>query len=224
MKQEIVSLVAFLSTTFNSCPTYLSPVAGNLLAEKPAAVQVLAQQSLKLTNRDDSQFVNQVFVDNILLALAYLKGRQAGRQVDWNQIRQPTTISFILNPGEVFAFHNNVLPEFKDQVVKTMNSSFVADEGYRSSGFMVGDGVCHLASLINWTATEAGLKVMAKVDHNFRLIPDIPKQYGTSIRYSQTGNNSQNQNLYLTNNFDYRIEFKFKAEKDSLTLQIIKRD
>jgi len=109
-------------------------------------------------------------------------------------------------------------------VIKTTESKFIASEGYRSSGFIVGDGVCHLASLINWVATEAGLEVTAKVNHDFRPIPGIPRQYGTSIRYSQSGHNSQNQNLYIKNNFSFSVEFKFTVRKEKVELTIVKKN
>jgi len=70
------------------------------------------------------------------------------------------TETFSLNPGEVFAFHANVLPEFENPVI-TMNSKFYIEEGYKAIGGLGGNGVCHLASLINWVGSEAGLEVTA---------------------------------------------------------------
>lgn len=204
MTQGLVSLLVFASLAFSNQPNLISPLVEPLAAREEQE-EVLALKSLDLTNRYENDFVNDVFKYNILLAV--------------DNIGE----SFILQPGEVFAFHDNVLAEFKNGVVKTTNSHFMADEGYKSSGFIVGDGVCHLASLMNWAASEAGLEVVAKVDHNFRLIPDIPKEYGTSIRYSQSGHNSQNQNLYIKNNKDFAIEFKFRVEENSLELAVIKK-
>lgn len=204
MTQGLVSFIAFVTTAFFPYPTLISPVVGDLVAEQKQE-KVLVSHSLDLINRHENEFVNQVFKDNILLALDYLGP------------------SFVLQPGEVFAFHENILPEYKDKVVKTMGSHFMASEGYRSSGYIVGDGVCHLASLINWVASEVGLEVIAKVNHNFKPIPGIPKKFGTSIRYSPSGYNSQNQNLYIKNNFDFPLIFRFKIEKERVKLEILKK-
>ena len=78
-------------------------------------------------------------------------------------------------------------------VVKTMESQFMTDQGYRVISGLGGNGVCHLASLINWAASEAGLAVEARADHSFARIEGVPREYWTSIRYSQSGGNSQNQ-------------------------------
>ena len=215
MKQEIIAVLSLVTTTFSSYSTVISPVAEKVVVEKKQE-EVLASQQLDLTNRYDSQFVNQVFKDNIVLALVYLKGEKSEKE--------EFEVSFVLQPGEAFAFHENILTEFKDEVIKTTESKFIASEGYRSSGFIVGDGVCHLASLINWVATEAGLEVTAKVNHDFRPIPGIPRQYGTSIRYSQSGHNSQNQNLYIKNNFSFSVEFKFTVRKEKVELTIVKKN
>lgn len=218
MTQGLVSLLAFINIAFSSQPDFISPLADHLVIEQE---EILASQALDLDNRDKKEFVNQVFKDNILLALYYLKGEEVKREVDWQKVKKPFSVEFVLQPAEAFAFHENILVEYKNGVVKTMGSRFLAKEGYRSSGWIIGDGVCHLASLINWVSFEAGLEVRAKVNHNFRSIPGIPREYGTSIRYSQSGHNSSNQNLYIKNNFDFPLVFRFEVKKEKVELKII---
>ena len=172
--------------------------------------KILVSHALDLNNRDEDRFINKVFKENILLAVSRIPGPA------WN--------GFTLQPDEIFAFHENVLPEYKSKIVKTMESKFIASEGYLSSGWIFGDGVCHLASLINWTASEAGLETIARVKHDFRPIPGVPDDYWTSIRYSKAGNNSQNQNLYIINKLNYSVEFRFEADENKIELKILKRN
>jgi len=190
----------------------------------------LAQESMDLTNRYPDKWVNEVFSDNILLTLHYLKGDMENLQIspigqivpDWQKIRESFEVSFELKPGEVFAFHDNLLPEFKDKVVQTTNSHFIWDEGFKSDGYLIGDGVCHLASLMNWAASEAGLKVTAKVSHDFLPVPGIPKEYGTSIIWTpDASRNSANQNLYIENTLAYPVKFTFTVKSNKITLIIM---
>lgn len=200
---------------------------------------VLARNVLDLTTRLPSQYGSQVFADNILLALHYLKGDEGDfkldpekpyhpANMDWEHVREPFEISFTLEPGEVFAYHENVLPEFdppsasRRRRIVTMNSRFYIQEGYKSLAGLGGNGVCHLASLINWVASEAGLEVTAKANHNFAPISGVPKEYGTSIRYAETGHNSQNQNLYVKNGFEEPVTFEFEADSQKVILTITK--
>lgn len=196
-----------------------------------AQSQIVSERKLDLTDRWPDEYGNQVFADNILLALHYLKQERYQREekyqknqkeIDWEEIRKPFEVSFELKPGQMFAFHPNVAPEYADAVVQTMNSRFYTDEGYKSFGGLGGNGVCHLASLINWVASEAGLEVIALVDHNFFPIPGVPKTYGTSIRFAPTGGNSQNQNLYIRNNFDVPVRFVFAVNSNSVDLKILR--
>jgi vancomycin resistance protein YoaR len=161
--QLFLGLLSLFNTGFLPQPKLISPITEDLMivnAQGPKqeikTKEILASQTIDLAKRDKNSFVNQVFKDNILLALSHLD-------------------SFVLQPGEVFAFHDNFLDEYEDKVVKTVGSEFNANEGYRSSGLVVGDGVCHLASLMNWVASESGLAVQAEVDHDFRSIPGVPK-------------------------------------------------
>lgn len=194
MKEQILALVALISTTLSVASSAVEPLISPVVE-----TQVLAEHQLDLTNREPNPFANEVFAYNILLALGYLG-----------------TESFVLQPGEVFAFHGNVLPEFANPAL-TMNSRFFIEEGYKSVGGLGGNGVCHLASLMNWTASEAGLEVLAKANHSFAPVPGVPKEYGTSIR-----SQNKNQNLYIKNGFDYPVTFVFSADNGEVSLKIRK--
>jgi len=237
MFQALFGLLTFFQFGFKDQKGLISPVPDDLLVENQPLVteekkeEILAVRKLDLTERDQNPYVNQIFKHNILLALSFsplldfllpiqerLPAGEAGSPLDETGIKY----GFILEPGQVFAFHENFSEEFKLKKVITLNTKFSSSEGYQSPGTISGDGVCHLASLINWAASKAGLKVQAKVNHQFRAIPGIPDEYGTSIRYSKTGLNSQNQNLYIENTFDFPVEFRFTVNEDNLELEVVK--
>lgn len=209
MRKNLISF-AFLGLSF------LSPFEA-LVPTVPVAV---AEKSLDLTTRYPDPWVNGVFRDNILLTLHFLAG-DVKEKPDWEKIRQPFEVSFTLAPGEIFAFHENVLPEFEDRVVKTTGAHFNWQDGFKSDGWLTGDGVCHLASLMNWVASEAGLRVVAHVNHDFLPVPGVPREYGTSIFWLPSGGwRSQNQNLYIENTFDYPIKFTFEITPDKVVLTL----
>lgn len=209
-----------------------------------AKEQVMARQELNLTNRiPNYPDGNEIFSDNILLSLHYLKGdvqelkvkdnsRPASQQggqaqaisgpddIDWKKVRQPFEVDFVLKPGEIYAFHNNILPEFNPPAggaKYTMNSRFYMDEGYKALGGLGGNGVCHLATLVNWAAEDAGLESVARVNHDFYPVPGVPREYGVSI-FSV----SAEQNLYIKNNFGVPVKFEFKADEKKVALSISK--
>lgn len=182
---------------------------------------ILAQHTYSLSNRYTNTFVNDVFAENILLTLSYMEGLPHNQKIDWEKVRQDSTYSFVLKPGETFAFHDQVLNQYKDNVVKTTNSDFSSDQGFRSDGWLVGDGVCHFASFIHVVASEAGLAVDAPTNHNFAKIEDVDKKFGTSIYYLKDGPSvSEKQNLYVTNTLDKPLEFIFDHQADSLKIVI----
>lgn len=201
----------------------------SFLSPSVSQVKPLALHEISLENRQADRYVNEVFKDNILLNLAYLDGRvKKSSDINWDEVRKPFTYEFTLNPSETFAFHEDVLPKFAGkglpadrQVVKTTNAHFNFDDGFKSDGFLFGDGVCHLASLINWVAKDAGLEVQAPVNHDFREIPEIPREFGTSIYYypGQRFTNAQ-QNLYITNNFKNPVVFKFHYDGEKLKIEV----
>ncbi|MFZ5366582.1 MAG: hypothetical protein ACOZBZ_04905 [Patescibacteria group bacterium] len=238
MREQILALVTLASTTLS----VVSSAVGPLVSPVPE-VQVLAEHTLDLGTRNKNPFVNEVFADNILLALHYFKGDADGFKLDpeksgpgninWEKVREPFESVLVLQAGEIFAFHGFLLREYQGLNVKTGKTKYTHSEGYKTVGGLPGNGVCHLASLINWTASGAslaldgesrrtGLEVVSKVNHNFLPVPGVPREFGTSIRYSPNGaRNSQNQNLYIRNNLGIPITFVFRANSSSVTLMIV---
>lgn len=186
--------------------------------------QILSSREISLTNRHRVASVGNVFKDNILLNLAYLSGKATNaKPVDWQKVREPAIYEFTLKPGEVFAFHDNVKPEYQGRVVKTTNAHFSEQEGFLFSGLYYGDGVCHFASLIYWAAKDAGLKTESPVDHDFAVIPEIPDEYGVSIFYSfGSYETNMRQNLYIENAFDYPVTIRFQNAYDKLKVSVVK--
>lgn len=177
---------------------------------------VLAKRTMSLENRYPDAWVNEVFKDNILFTVAYM---EKGAKANMNQVKKPFTYTFTLKPKESFAFHDDLLADYKSRVVKTTNAHFNAQEGFKSDGYLYGDGVCHLASLMYWVAKDANIKTIAPTNHDFRNIPDVPREFGVSI-YSipgQLGTNSQ-QNLYITNTLEKPLTFRFEYDGKNLTL------
>lgn len=168
---------------------------------------VLASRSFSLENRYDNSFVNEVFKYNILLTLKYMGN------------------SFTLKPGEAFAFHDQILPEFQGSVVKTTNAHFNYQDGFRSDGDLYGDGVCHLASLMYWAARDAGLIAISPVDHDFAKINEIPKEYGVSIKF-MPGDfaGSSRQNLYIVNNLQTAVTFNFNYDRTNLKVNLLQAE
>jgi VanW like protein len=186
--------------------------------KKVDARYVLAQHTMPLGDRYAVPSVNTVFRDNILLALAYMAGTvKSPNQINWDTLHKPTTYDLTLQPGEVFAFQDAILPEFAGKKIVTTNAHFDGSEGFVSDGYLYGDGVCHFASLITWVASDAGLKVVAPTRHDFAKIPDIDRIYGTSIYAGDP-----RQNLYVENTFDKPIHLIFTYENDAMTVRVEK--
>jgi len=181
----------------------------------------LASHEMSLEKRYDVASVNEVFKDNILLNMAYLRQKPVNsKSVDWNSVKQPFTYQFSLEPGQTFAYHGDIKQGYSN-VVKTTNAHFNAQEGFKSDGYLYGDGICHLASLIYWTAKDAGLAAEAPTNHDFMKINEIPKQYGVAIYNApgQTATNT-NQNLYVTNSTAKTVNFVFAYDGHNLTTRI----
>ncbi|OGH13341.1 MAG: hypothetical protein A2687_05140 [Candidatus Levybacteria bacterium RIFCSPHIGHO2_01_FULL_38_26] len=85
----------------------------------------------------------------------------------------------------------------------------------------MGNGVCHLASLIYLAAKTAGLDAYAPTSHDFAVIPEISKEFGVSI-YSYPGHVTANarQNLYITNNKKNPVIFEFIYDGENLKLSV----
>lgn len=198
----------------NNLQNFLSPSSSE---------QLVAQKEMSLDNRQPDSFVNDVFKKNILLNLAYLNGKVTkASDIKWDEVEKPFQYEFKLEPNKTFAFHSDVKAQYQDLLVKTTNAHFNATEGFKTDGYLFGDGVCHLASLINWVAKEAGLSVEAPTNHDFANIPDIPKEFGVSI-YSNPfskGSNTE-QNLYITNNKAKPISFKFEYQNNKVRVSVI---
>jgi hypothetical protein len=168
---------------------------------------VRSERSFSLANRTPDPWVNDIFRYNILHTLSRMNSQ---------------TYSFTLNSGEVFAFHEDVLPEFSGKVVKTMNAHFNYSDGFKSDGYLYGDGVCHLAALLYWAARDAGLEALAPTNHDFANIPEVPKEYGVSIYFSPGARQSNAQhNLYITNTLNKAINFAFAYDGTNLSVKVI---
>lgn len=185
--------------------------------------QVSVVHAISLTDRYPNKIVNDVFKDNILLSLAYLKGDVSNpKDINWEKLRKPNHFQFTLHPNQTFAFHDSVLPQYQNKVALTSHSHFNYQEGFKSDGYLYGDGVCHLASLFNWTAKDAGLQVNSPINHDFMPIPEIPKSFGTAIFYNPAQTYaSENQNLYITNNKGKDITFDITSSNDGVEIQVI---
>jgi len=198
------------------------PVQGFASLDVISPSRELSRHEMPLNDRYPEPTVNQVFADNILLNLHYLAGSvKNASEIDWEKIRRPFTYEMVLQPGDVFAYHDSVLPQYQRKIVQTTNSHFNAQDGYLSSGYLYGDGVCHLASLINWAARDAGLSVTAPVNHDFRDIPDVPREYGTAIYYMPGDPAiSQQQNLYVENTKSVPVAIVFESDGNKVTITV----
>lgn len=203
-------------------------VALHLLTRSPITVpktQVLAEQTLSLNDRyPSSPSVNTVMKENILLTLAYMDKPGLTPKEASQASQSPMQFTVTLRPGEVFAFHDAILPKYEGKVVGTTNAHFASSEGFKSDGYLFGDGVCHLASLMSQVAQRAGLVVDAPTPHDFATIPDIPKQFGVSI-YSSPANRSGSaaQNLYITNPYKQDIQLVVESKNSKVNIRVAKR-
>lgn len=181
-----------------------------------ASSVALASRSFSMEDRYNNKFVNDVFKDNILLTIAYMdKTVTSKANLDWTKVEAPFHYEFTLQPGAVFAFHDGILPKYKANVVKTTGVEFNSEEGFKYDGDLVGDGVCHLASFINWVAKDAGLDSYAPSNHNFAKINDVPKEYGVGILAP-----SEYGNLYVTNNKTVPVTFAFDFDGTNLKVSV----
>lgn len=215
----------FFIVMFKTIPYLISLLISlNNPAITGSSDMVLSNKSISLEERYSDKFVNGVFKDNILLTLGYMDGDiKEKSEIVWSDIEKPQNFGFALKPGESFAFHDQVLPEYDQNIVKTTNAHFNYKDGFKSDGYLMGDGVCHLASLIFWAAKDAGLNAFAPTNHDFAKINEVPKEYGVSI-YNLPGNFnlSARQNLYIKNIYDKPVVFLFNYNGTDLTLNIIR--
>ncbi len=214
LTNQLVSISAAAALTFGQ-------VVPSLVPPQPAA-QVVASHEISLENRYPLKSVSEIFKDNILLNLAYMQGKVTSKNnLNWDEVKRPFHYELSLNPGEVFAFHDDVLDTYKGKKGKTTQAHFTADEGFKSDGYLFGDGVCQLASLIYWVAKDAGLDSLAPTNHNFMTIPEISSEYGVSIYANPySGSSNASQNLYITNNRVIPITFLFDYANDKLKVSV----
>lgn len=204
-------------------------MGNTLLFNMPAFVpekqpELVATRSMSLTNRamPGSQ-MNEVMKENILLTIAYMRGIVPDRaNVPWSEVTKPFTYTFELKSGETYAFQKDSLPEFKNSITKTIDVNFGAQDGYKHDGYLMGDGVCHLASLFYWAAKDAGLTAVAPTNHNFMPIPEIPREYGVAI-YSMPDNPAGNaqQNLYVKNDNTEPVKFEISYNGEKLNVKVL---
>ncbi len=201
------------------------PVADDLWSYLLPPKRILAQETLNLSNRHRNSFVNEVFGDNILLTLFYLRNGGTSQPVSRDEFRKSFHYEFTLSPGDLFAFHEDLMNSFSTARPRTTNAHFGANEGFRSDGYLTGDGVCHLASFLNMTAKSASLMVLAPTNHDFAEIPDIPKVYGTSVYFHPSTRTSNTlQNLYIVNNRQKPVVFVFNYHDNLLELKILETE
>lgn len=183
---------------------------------------ILSTENFSLSDRYDVPEVNKIFSDNILLTLNYMDGKiKEGEKVSWDKVEAPAEYKIVIKPGETFAFHDNVLPKYQGKISATTNAHFNSEDGFKSDGWLVGDGVCHLASFMNVAARKAGLLVDAPTRHDFAKIPDVSKELGVSIYYSPNdANSSALQNLYITNTRSKSVAFIFDYKDNALNIKV----
>lgn len=201
-------------------------MGNTLLFGVPQAAQneAIYSKHMSLENRYANKAVNDVMKDNILLTLAYMRGLvHNSSDIDWERVRKPFDYVFTLKPGETYAFQKDSLPEFEHSIVVTTDLHFASQEGFKSDGYLFGDGVCHLASLFYWAAKDANLTAVAPTNHDFAQIPEIPREYGVAI-YSQPNekNTNAHQNLYIQDNFPVSVTFEVSYDGKNLEVKIKK--
>ncbi len=224
IQTALISLVT-ASTLMLTPAEFPTTASAQLTAQPQQAQKELSSRSMSLNKRYGGvDLPENAYKDNILLNLAYMSGQVKSRNdINWDSLRKPFSIQFSLEPGQRFADHDVQLAEYAQNVVLTTNSNFGAGDGYKYSDGLYGMGVCHLASLINWVASDAGLESVAPTNHDFYPIPEIPKQYGVAIYNSPDSLvASANQNLYIKNNLDSKVTFRLDFDGDNLEVTIVK--
>lgn len=223
IQTALVSGLLASSLAFNQAefPTTASAVL------KPEAVYAqteLSSHTMSLNNRFGYDLPENAYKDNILLNLAYIHGSvKTKSDINWDELKKAKTIEMTLEPGQMFVYHDLIDPKYNGQSIKTVHTNFGAGDGYKFSDGLYGMGVCHLASLIHWAALDAGLESIAPTNHDFYAIPEVPKEYGVAIYSSPDSvSASEKQNLYIKNNFDSKVTFKFDFDGVNLKISVSK--
>lgn len=218
MRKKIVS---FLFVLF--CFTIW---VGPLAADKPAFQdETVSKRVMSLNKRYKNEFVSEVMKKNILLTLAYMQHKITdSKHIYWQNVEKPFRFSILLHPGDVYAFHSTILPEYKTKHVTSVDLTFTSEEGFLSDGDLVGDGVCHLASLIQYAAVDSGLSSLAPTNHDFAAIPEVPKAFGVSIfNYPPHVASNAYHNLYITNTKKNDIRITFEYDGSDLGVSFVER-
>src|ERR1051326_4554076 len=102
--------------TSNIIPAVATAVALTVHTLQPLPqnqnMHALAFHLMPLGDRYPVASVNDVFKDNILLTLAYMRGDMPKKQLTWNDVKKPFHFEFTLQPHENFAFHDTALPQY----------------------------------------------------------------------------------------------------------------
>lgn len=216
--QIVATIMSVLAFGLNANALVLNQVTNQTVETKKEIV--LGQKEFSLEKRYAIKSVNEVMKKNILLNLAYMNGTVTKKaDIDWAKVTSPFHFQKTLGVGETFAYHTVVRQEYEGKVAFTTNTSFNAADGYLSDGYLFGDGVCHIASLINWAAIDAGLKTVVPKDHrSVGPIPDVPDDYGVSIY--KNGNIGANNNLYITNTKDVPVTLHFDFDGKNVKVYV----
>lgn len=222
IQTAFVSLLT--ASTLMLSEAQIQPTSSAELKLQARARTELSSRSMSLDKRYGYDLPENVYKDNILLNLAYLSGKvESSKDINWEALDQPFTMTFSLEPGQRFAYHDIIADEYKDNVAVTAHTNFGAGDGYKFEGGLYGMGVCHLASLIHWAALDAGLESIAPSNHDFYPIPEIPKEYGVAVYASPDSvAASANQNLYIKNNLDSKVTFEFNYDGVNLKTTVLK--
>lgn len=212
-----------VTTLIGMVLSYIVATSSAWIVSPLGAQNVLSSHEMSLEKRYSEEFVNSVMRKNILLNLGYMRGIvKAGDLIDWAEVEKPFLWTRTLEPNQTVSYHDIVLEKYKG-ATPLATVHFAGNEGFLSDGWIIGDGVCHLASLISWAARDAGLFVEAPTSHDFREIPEVPKEQGVSV-YSNPLNRSRSepQNLYIQNTLSYPVEFVFTYDGEVLEITVRK--
>lgn len=217
-------IAAILALFLVAKPVNKLPVTIPIVQTSPE--KILASRQISLETRYAVSSVNEAMKKNILLNLAYLSGTvKTKTDINWNNLKKSTEYSFVLRPNESFAFHDSILEEYKESVVKTTNAHFNSKEGFVSDGYLVGDGVCHFASIIYWAAKDAGLEALRTKSHSIAKIQEVPDEFGVSIYVDPRSGFGARNNLYIRNNSEHDVKFRFEyQESGELKVSVIEEN
>lgn len=173
-------------------------VAGAFL-EKPDGAQaqslperqLLTTRMMSLGNRHLSSEINAIWAKNILLAVSRISPLDAGRLKE-----DPTFLGSI-----------QMVPDAEFSFVKEAGPTLTEKDGFLSDGILPGNGVCHLASLINWALEDAsisGIEINNVVPHS-APIPGIPNNRAVSILSADP-----KQDLVIKNKGKVTLELVFR--------------